>query len=80
MRPEVHKLLWRSRRGMLELDTLFRGYLMRAGDGLSDAQLAAFEALLAFQDQQIFDAFSGKQPLPDKQSNKLLARMLADAE
>ncbi len=65
MRSEVQKLLWRSRRGMLELDALFRKYLMEQGEQLSDEQLSQLGKLLAYQDQDLFDAFSGKKSLPD---------------
>ena len=71
MKPEVQKLLWRSRRGMLELDALFRRYLMDKGDDLSPQQLQEFEALLQYQDQELFDAFSGKVPLDDEKLNVL---------
>lgn len=76
MRPEVQKLLWRSRRGMLELDMLFRNYLTAAGDALSDQQLQEFEQLLTCQDQELFDAYSGKQPLADAQLAQLFNRII----
>ncbi len=65
MKPGVQKLLWRSRRGMLELDALFRTYLTEQGEQLSEQQRMRFERLLAYQDQDLFDAFTGKTPLAD---------------
>ena len=65
MKPEVQKLLWRSRRGMLELDALFRTYLTEQGEQLSEQQRMRFERLLAYQDQDLFDAFTGQTPLAD---------------
>ena len=79
MKPEVQKLLWRSRRGMLELDTLFRVYLELEGDSLDDSMLQQFSALLEYQDQDLFDAFSGKRPLPDKELEDLLMEMKSRA-
>ncbi len=70
MKPEVRKLLWRSRRGVLELDTLFRKYLTDQSEELSDEQLAQLEKLLTYQDQDLFDAFSGKKPLADPELNR----------
>ena len=75
MKPEVQKLLWRSRRGMLELDTLFRVYLELEGDQLDDNRLQQFSALLEYQDQDLFDAFSGKRALPDAQLDSLFMEM-----
>jgi antitoxin CptB len=79
VRPEVQKLLWRSRRGMLELDMLFRNYLTTAGDNLSEQQLQEFEQLLSCQDQELFDAYSGKQPLPDKPMNELFSQIIGNS-
>ena len=76
MRPEVQKLLWRSRRGMLELDMLFRNYLTAAGDDLSEQQLQEFEQLLTCQDQELFDAYSGNRPLANTQMNELFSRIV----
>ena len=75
MRPEVQKLLWRSRRGMLELDTLFRVYLEVEGDNLDDKQLQQLTQLLEYQDQDLFDAFSGKRSLPDEALDGLFHQM-----
>lgn len=76
MKPEIQKLLWRSRRGMLELDTLFKGYIEERGDGMTAEQFGLLESLLEYQDQEIFDAFSGKQPLPNSQHEAFLQSML----
>ena len=75
MKPEVQKLLWRSRRGMLELDKLFRTYLEQHGDVLDDHQLEQFTLLLEYQDQDLFDAFSGKRSLPDEKLDRLFTEM-----
>ena len=75
MRPEIHKLLWRSRRGMLELDTLFRQYLLENGEQMNNEQLLDFESLLELQDQTLFDAFSGKCMLGDKRHQQLFDSM-----
>ena len=56
---------------MLELDTLFQEYLGRYGDQLGAAVLDDIEDLLAMQDQDLFDAFSGKQALKDNHLNEL---------
>jgi antitoxin CptB len=75
MKPEVQKLLWRSRRGMLELDKLFRNYLEQHGDVLDDHQLEQITHLLEYQDQDLFDAFSGKRPLQDETLDRLFTQI-----
>ena len=77
MKPEVQKLLWRARRGMLELDTLFRSYLMDYGDTLSNDELELFERLLGCQDQDLFEVFSGKKNLPDEKLDGLFQQMIS---
>ena len=76
MRPEIQKLLWRSRRGMLELDILFRTYLQNHGEQLDDQQLADFESLLELQDQTLFDAYSGKSELHTPALQQLMQSMM----
>jgi len=75
MQAEVQKLLWRSRRGMLELDTLFRGYLVQHGEHMNEQQLADFESLLELQDQTLFDAYAGKCELENKGHQQLMEAM-----
>ena len=71
MKPEIQKLLWRSRRGMLELATLFRQYLLAYGEQMNQKELQDFESLLELQDQTLFEAFSGKRKLDDMQHQQL---------
>ena len=66
MKPAVQKLLWRSRRGMLELDKLFRHYLTEHGYRLIADELVLFERLLECQDQDLFEVFTGKKSLEDR--------------
>ena len=71
MKPEIQKLMWRSRRGMLELDTLFRHYLQTYGEQMNQDELLNFESLLELQDQTLFEAFSGKRKLDSMQHQQL---------
>ena len=75
MTPRLEKLKWRARRGMLELDTLFSGFLARCGSQLSEEQLRNFERLLELEDQTLFDAFSGKIELENKQLDQLFTHI-----
>ena len=76
MRSEVQKLLWRSRRGMLELDILFRTYLQHHGEQFDEQQIADFESLLELQDQTLFDAYSGKSELHNPVLQQLMQSMM----
>jgi len=71
MMSEIQKLMWRSRRGMLELDTLFRQYLLSYGEQMNQKELQDFESLLELQDQTLFEAFSGKRKLDNIQHQQL---------
>ena len=75
MKPEVQRLIWRSRRGLLELDILFYEYLSHFAQAWSKQQLDQFERLLAYQDQSLFDAFCDKVPLDDPQLNALFEQV-----
>lgn len=78
MKPEVQKLMWRSRRGMLELDKLFRGFLEEQGDDLSIVELQQFEQLLEYQDQDLFDAFNNNRELDDPGLQQLFQQIKGD--
>ena len=80
MNPTTRKLLWRSRRGMLELDTLLRRYLTQNGDDFNARQSTQFEKLLGYKDRQLYDAFCGKTPLPDTELNALLGEIKRSVE
>lgn len=77
MSQEICKLLWRSRRGMLELDILFRDYLLKYGEQLSRQQLVEFESLLELQDQTLFDAYSGQCKLDNDIQQQLMGMIMA---
>jgi len=76
MSPAIQKLLWRSRRGMLELDILLRGYLIQYGEKLNEQQLDLFESMLELQDQTLFDAYAGKRELENELHQQLLLRIM----
>lgn len=59
------KLMWRSRRGIRELDLLLERFLERCFDELSTPQLDAYERLLEHPDQDILEWISGRAEAPD---------------
>lgn len=67
----VKRLRWLCRRGMRELEILLEGFLLQEERALADGQWPAFEALLACEDDQLWDWFQGKK-VPDEPELRLL--------
>jgi len=71
----LSKLRWRCRRGMKELDLLLERFLERGYADLSEAEKGDFEALLARQDDELWDWFyQGREP-DDAALGKLVRRI-----
>jgi len=49
-----NRLMWASRRGMLELDLLLQPFVENTYDSLPEDDQLRFEALLEREDQQLF--------------------------
>lgn len=49
------KLKWRSRRGLRELDLLFRNFIQKHWDQLTVEELEIFAKVVSFEDQPLFD-------------------------
>lgn len=49
-----NRLMWASRRGMLELDLILQPFVENTFDSLSENDQLRFEALLEREDQQLF--------------------------
>lgn len=60
-----NRLMWRSRRGMLELDLLLQGYIETHFDTLTPAQIAAFTQLLDTPDNVLLDFLLGRSQPAD---------------
>jgi antitoxin CptB len=62
----LRRLKMRSmRRGTKEMDILLIRYSGARLDGLSDAELDAYEALLDENDQDLYQWLSGQKPAPE---------------
>ena len=55
------QILWRCRRGMLELDLLLHSYMNQKFDHLSKKDLAHFIILLDYPDQTLLEILMGRQ-------------------
>jgi antitoxin CptB len=59
------QILWRCRRGMLELDLLLRSYMNQNFDQLSEEDRARFITLLDYPDQTLLEILMGRQTPAD---------------
>ena len=60
-----NRLLWASRRGMLELDLLLTPFVERHYEHLSDKDKIVFEVLLEQEDQTLYKWLIDRRILPD---------------
>jgi antitoxin CptB len=74
---EVRRLRWRCRRGMRELDQLMVRYLDRRWSTAPDAERAAFERLLACEDDRLWRWFMGRDTVDDPGLDDVVRRILA---
>ncbi|GAB2516816.1 FAD assembly factor SdhE [Lysobacter humi (ex Lee et al. 2017)] len=75
--PEVKALRWRCRRGMRELDQLLERWLDRCWAAASEPERAVFRHLLTLEDDKLWRAFLGQDPLDDAAAQDLVATIAA---
>jgi len=73
--PDVNRLRWHCRRGMLELDLLLEGFLDGGYGLLDEAGRQRFVRLLDFPDQVLIDWFLGHAVPGDPGLRDLVARV-----
>ncbi len=64
---EYNRLVWASRRGMLELDLILQPFIENVYRNLDDIDQQFFDLLLEEQDQDLFNWFLKKQD-PDNEN------------
>lgn len=62
---ELNRLRWQCRRGMLENDLVLERFLDVYGAELGGERLAAFSALLAYPDDELWGMVSGRRQCGD---------------
>lgn len=70
------RLRWACRRGMLELDVLFRPFVDEAYDQLSESQKETFVRLLKCEDPDLFAWFMGHKTCEDNELNDMVQLIL----
>jgi antitoxin CptB len=72
------RLLFRAqRRGFKEVDLIFGTFAAAELDGMNEADLDQFEALLAAPDQEVYEWLRGYAPAPKEFDTALFQRMKA---
>lgn len=66
------RLLWRCRRGLLELDIMLGKFVAQQYETLSDAHIQALDSLLAMPDNQFLDLLLGREMSRNERINQLL--------
>ena len=52
---DTQKLKWRSRRGLRELDLLFRNFIQKYWDQLTPEEFEIYARVVGLEDQPLFD-------------------------
>ena len=65
------QILWRCRRGMLELDLLLKPYAEENLAAISAEQLQLFLVLLEYSDQSLLEILMGRKPAKNTQLTEL---------
>jgi antitoxin CptB len=70
MNTDINKTKWKCRRGLRELDLLFRGYSESNLESLSKKDFDMFNSILDLEDQPLYDFIFKNEPLnsPEKES------------
>ena len=70
MNTEINKTKWKCRRGLRELDLLFRKYSENSLDSLSKEDFEMFNSILDIEDQPLYDFIFKNESLnsPEKES------------
>jgi len=77
-RERLGRLTFRAwRRGFREADLVLGPFMEAEGEGLSDAELAAFEALLAEDDHDLYAWIIETKPTPEPHQTSLMSRLRA---
>ena len=77
--PANNRLRWQCRRGMLELDLLLEAFLEDQYPALADEDKQAFENLLSYPDQLLYDYLLGEAKPTDREIAGVVRRIRGPA-
>ena len=66
------EIIWRCRRGMLELDLLLHQFIQKQLPMLTAQQLQAFENLLSWEDPLLYEVLINHADAPQKELNEIV--------
>ena len=73
----LERLKWRSRRGLLELDLVFKRFWEGPGRELDEAEAAALERLLLMPDNDLLDLVMGRRADVESELRGVLEKLRA---
>ena len=73
------KIYWRCRRGMAELDVLFRGFLNKDYQSLSETERVDFEQLLTCNDNDLLEYLMGRTTPSESNLNNVVTKIRQSA-
>ncbi len=76
---ELSRLRWKCRRGLLELDLLFRDFLDHGYEELDSEAAQRFDALLDYPDAVLLEWLMGRIPPTDKDVAYLVHQIRSSA-
>ncbi|MGL6040886.1 MAG: succinate dehydrogenase assembly factor 2 [Deefgea sp.] len=74
---ELKRIIWRSRRGLLELDLQLERFVADVLPTLSEPDLAVYEQVLMLPDWDFLEYVNGKSVCPDAQLAVMIERISA---
>ena len=69
---EMNRLRWRCRRGLLENELVLERFLQAHAALLQGERLSAFQALLEYRDDELWDLVSGRSECRDPALGELV--------
>ena len=76
MSKEINKIIWRCRRGMRELDLLFRSFSMDSLLNLGKDELLMLDEILNYDDQKLYDHIFKNEPLNNLDHERFIQNYL----
>lgn len=74
---EKNRLIWGSRRGMLELDLILLPFVENIYPALEREDQLSYQRLLACEDQDLYAWFTGRQDPEDVSLQRIVERVRA---
>ena len=76
MTQEINRIKWKSRRGMRELDLLFRPIITNDISDFNDKDLMLFDEILDYDDQSLYDFIFKNMKLQSVEHEIFLKKIL----